>query len=286
MGNKNELSKQVVDSKNSEVTPPLEKKSSRVLILTMLSALFILSVLLILFITGVLSGGKLDIEGSCEYKGEIYTDGESFPLGDGCNSCICNGDSGSVVCTNMPCVRDDTEEVVEEETEEEDLSELELPSDIYEGQVAKEYIIEDRRFLVYQRPNMNLPIPESNNESGVLYADEGDTKWKPFIKVRELADSKNNVFLFDYDSQLDSYTVFLIDANGGGSGEGVAKLVSIGEEGDSWDILNCFYYSSDGWFPDDDMNLRDEVEEYLEDNPQHIQDMNGTSCTDFEIVKG
>ena len=37
----------------------------------------------------------------CEYQGEVYEDGESFPSSDGCNSCSCV--SGEVVCTLMAC---------------------------------------------------------------------------------------------------------------------------------------------------------------------------------------
>jgi hypothetical protein len=283
MDNKDKLSEQVVHSKSFEETPPLEKKSSRVLILTLLSALFILSVLLVLFLTGVLSRDNLVMEGKCEYMGEIYSDGETFPLGDGCNSCFCDGDTGEVICTNMPCIRNDLGDRFEEGTEEGNYN---LPLGIYQEQVYKEFAIGTRRFLVYQRPNMNVPIYQSNNESGVLYALEGDIEWNSFIKVRELGESKNNVFFFDYDFDLDGYVIFLIDANGAGSGEGIAKLISSVQGGDSWDVLNCFYYMPEDWIYDDGLSIREEVEQYIKDNPQYIQDMTDINCRDFEIVDG
>jgi hypothetical protein len=234
MDNNDKLGEHVVHSKSFEETPPLEKKSSRVLILTLLSAVFILSVLLVLFITGVLS----------------------------------------------------TDEVVKEDTEEESVLQVDLPLGIYQEQVYKEFAIGTRRFLVYQRPNMNVPIYQSNNESGVLYALEGDIEWNSFIKVRELGESKNNVFFFDYDFDLDGYVIFLIDANGAGSGEGIAKLISSVQGGDSWDVLNCFYYMPEDWIYDDGLSIREEVEQYIKDNPQYIQDMTDINCRDFEIVDG
>ena len=163
----------------------------------------------------------------------------------------------------------------------ENIVELVLPSDIYEAQVYKEYMVGDEMFLLYQRPNMNVDISESNDESGVLYAKEGDVVWKPFIKVRELGDSKNNVFFFGFDLELDRYVTLLIDANGAGSGEGIAKLVSID---DGWNLLNCFYYMPEDWVIKESLGIRDVVEEYIKNNPQYIQDLTDVNCTNFEIV--
>ncbi|MBI4701265.1 MAG: hypothetical protein HY744_08920 [Deltaproteobacteria bacterium] len=38
----------------------------------------------------------------CEYQGQFYAPGESFPAGDGCNNCGC-GEDGMVACTAMAC---------------------------------------------------------------------------------------------------------------------------------------------------------------------------------------
>ncbi len=45
------------------------------------------------------SGGAA--AGSCEYYGQTYADGSSFPADDGCNTCGCN--NGMVACTLMAC---------------------------------------------------------------------------------------------------------------------------------------------------------------------------------------
>jgi hypothetical protein len=47
------------------------------------------------------SGGGAD----CEYNGEVYADGTSFPADDGCNTCSCS--DGMVLCTQMACVVED-----------------------------------------------------------------------------------------------------------------------------------------------------------------------------------
>jgi hypothetical protein len=39
---------------------------------------------------------------TCEWRGETYQRGESFPAGDGCNTCHC-GDDGQVSCTLVAC---------------------------------------------------------------------------------------------------------------------------------------------------------------------------------------
>jgi hypothetical protein len=44
---------------------------------------------------------------TCEYDGETFVEGDSFPSDDGCNTCTCEAD-GSVACTDMGCI-DDTD---------------------------------------------------------------------------------------------------------------------------------------------------------------------------------
>lgn len=41
--------------------------------------------------------------GTCEYGGETYEEGESFPADDGCNTCTCE-EKGAVACTEMGCL--------------------------------------------------------------------------------------------------------------------------------------------------------------------------------------
>ena len=41
-------------------------------------------------------------EQRCEHGGTVYFPGDSFPAGDGCNTCTCNGD-GRIYCTEIAC---------------------------------------------------------------------------------------------------------------------------------------------------------------------------------------
>ena len=40
----------------------------------------------------------------CEYNGQTYNPGDSFPSSDGCNSCFCSA-GGQVGCTEIACVQ-------------------------------------------------------------------------------------------------------------------------------------------------------------------------------------
>ncbi len=39
--------------------------------------------------------------GECSYDGQVYQDGEEFPLGDGCSTCYC--ESGTAWCALVDC---------------------------------------------------------------------------------------------------------------------------------------------------------------------------------------
>lgn len=60
------------------------------------------------WIAGVLllACGAEDAPPPCEYHGELYMDGEQFPAGDGCNTCVCNPDGqspGEYSCSLLDC---------------------------------------------------------------------------------------------------------------------------------------------------------------------------------------
>ena len=50
------------------------------------------------------SGGAGAASGDCEYAGQTFADGSSFPAEDGCNQCSCDDDA--VLCTLMACAPD------------------------------------------------------------------------------------------------------------------------------------------------------------------------------------
>lgn len=45
---------------------------------------------------------------NCEYNGNTYVGGETFPSVDGCNTCGCDGETGTVSCTEKACYKDCT----------------------------------------------------------------------------------------------------------------------------------------------------------------------------------
>ena len=47
------------------------------------------------------TGGTAGSGADCEYQGQVYADGSTFPAGDGCNTCGCT--DGSVQCTVLWC---------------------------------------------------------------------------------------------------------------------------------------------------------------------------------------
>jgi hypothetical protein len=47
------------------------------------------------------SGGSAGSGADCEYEGQVYPDGSSFPAADGCNTCGCT--NGMVQCTAIWC---------------------------------------------------------------------------------------------------------------------------------------------------------------------------------------
>ena len=80
------------------------KVNKALLIVVFLVTLF-LGFLLGLYIRGLQSDERvIDLNPfakSCQYWGKTYKSGESFPAGDGCNSCGCT--DGRVGCTLMAC---------------------------------------------------------------------------------------------------------------------------------------------------------------------------------------
>jgi len=62
------------------------------------------------------TGGEGTENPACIYNDEEYAEGESFPSDDGCNTCFCN--NGSVGCTEIACLDDDSEDEDVQDTSE------------------------------------------------------------------------------------------------------------------------------------------------------------------------
>jgi len=295
MENKNEIGKNkpitTVDNSPTELTtntkPRDKKKLTKTLFIIFTPLLILLSLAYAMFYFGLLD--NLMGSNECEYNGETYIDREIFDADDGCNTCYCDGTTGEVTCTEIDCdaydialesnQRDESEDPNIDSSE--DVTEPNLPSDIYPEQIYKEYEFDGVRYLTYRRSNMNIPIDDCNDESGILYANTGDIEWKHFAKINELGSSKNNAFILDYVSN--QYFILIIDANGAGSGEGIAKLLRLGEGESEWELLYCFYYIPENWNLDSIDNLKSVVEEFLQNNPQYEYNSTSTNCNNFEL---
>ncbi|MFV1917479.1 MAG: hypothetical protein ACC618_03320 [Patescibacteria group bacterium] len=145
---------------------------------------------------------------------------------------------------------------------------FEIPEGIHPNQLQKYYFTDGSYYAIYQKANLNYPIKNSTNRSGILYANEGDKKWRIFLEIKELAKSKNNPVNFWKEN--DSLFVIIVDADGAGSGEGIAKLFESKDNGTSWEIKKCFYLTFDQFYgtikagiTEKGLSITQAIDEYL-----------------------
>ncbi len=90
------------------------------------------------------------------------------------------------------------------------------------------------------RANMNVPIRNSTDYAGVVRKTTGSSEWQEYIKIVSSPDqSKNNPYKIWVGDNL---YLLLVDQNGGGSGEGIAKLAKVTQENNTYEHIKCFYY--------------------------------------------
>jgi len=118
-----------------------------------------------------------------------------------------------------------------------------VPEGIYPEQIKDSYTDNGINYAIYQRTSFNIPIEPSFESAGILYATEKDEYWNHFAKIEELADSKNNPYFLDFDSE--NIYLLIVDTSGAGSGEGIAKLLQRDQKNKAWSKTLCFYYSPD-----------------------------------------
>ena len=116
--------------------------------------------------------------------------------------------------------------------------------DIAQINTMKKYFqLEDIYFAFVYRSNMNFLISSNNEISGILVAANGDTEWQKFFEIKNLTGAKNNPLFFG--NKNEELFLAVVDAKGGGSGEGVMKLILSDDFGKTWQIDRCFYYGFD-----------------------------------------
>mgnify|MGYP003522267729 CR=1 FL=1 len=129
-----------------------------------------------------------------------------------------------------------------------------LPADIHPDQVIK--IIHNQYALVV-KPSLNIPLPNipptmSASYRGVLQWNEATRMWEKILLVEdtnpEISVSNNPLDMwFEGPSDTDREPhLLVVDVNGAGSGEGVAKvLVPTSLSWSEWNVVECFDYAFD-----------------------------------------
>lgn len=181
----------------------------------------------------------------------------------------------------------------------------EIPSEIYPEQIQDTYTYGGIDYLIYQRTSLNIPIQPSTESAGILYATKKDVDWNYFVRIKELADSKNNPYFLDFD--LENIYLLIVDSSGAGSGEGIAKLLQRDQDKKEWSTMLCFYYSPDHFkweeeqgtleetsntyvanFPDYHYKLNPETGNYesyyFNSEIQTTEIVTTENCNDFEII--
>ena len=166
-----------------------------------------------------------------------------------------------------------------------------LPADVYPKQATYKYSYGRKDYLLYLRPSLNFDIAgESSTQSGILYANPGDSSWKKFLTIKDTTLSKNNAYVLDY--QEGTLYFLIVDTNGAGSGEGVAKLISINPVTHEWQTDICFYYSGLVWNFGQTDSLNSAITKYLNMHPDYeffsrssrYQNTNQEKyCSDFQV---
>ncbi|EKE00083.1 MAG: hypothetical protein ACD_22C00094G0005 [uncultured bacterium] len=109
----------------------------------------------------------------------------------------------------------------------------------YQEQLGQKLDYKDYSYTLVQRSSLNIPIEKSTDFAGVLRKPLNSDQYEKYLEVTSNPDSaKNNPYLMWVDNSL---YILIVDQNGAGSGEGVAKVIKI-EDG-SAKQYSCFYYS-------------------------------------------
>jgi hypothetical protein len=120
---------------------------------------------------------------------------------------------------------------------------FELPSNIHETQLKKFFQLGDIYFatVIKQVFWYNLELPKKFKRpyfSGILFAKNGDTKWKIFLQVFDNPERNIPIYLWNKEGK---FFMPIADDNGGGSGEGQLKLLMSNDFGKTWNTEKCFY---------------------------------------------
>lgn len=144
--------------------------------------------------------------------------------------------------------------------------------DVSPLQVYSTSVIGDTEYIIYHRNSLNIPLEGYYVESGVLYRKVGEEDYKKLVGIidnEERPDAKNNVFkVWEVDEKI---RIMIVDHLGAGSGEGMAKVLSTSDNGESWIVETCFYYTPEHW------------EEKIMVSGEHVS-VDTPECANFAIL--
>ncbi|MFA6271168.1 MAG: hypothetical protein WC657_08250 [Candidatus Paceibacterota bacterium] len=120
--------------------------------------------------------------------------------------------------------------------------------------LSKPTIYGDKQYFIYTRNSMNVVFPSGNKnylESGMFVIQNDETaNCRKLIEVFDESAAKNNIYeMYSSDNSL---YVMAVDQFGAGSGEGNAKILKSDDDGATWEVKYCFYYS-----PEEKLTIKD-----------------------------
>lgn len=150
-----------------------------------------------------------------------------------------------------------------------DSKEVELPSYIDSSQIVKGYKLgNDILFALYQKNSLNTPIQSDSSQAGILVRRASDSIWESFLALQDTqVDAKNNPYYFWVKDTV--MNVLIVDVQGAGSGEGIAKVFQLNKDLSTWDMNNCFYYMPElsELINVEQDNISASINKYLVNNP-------------------
>lgn len=135
---------------------------------------------------------------------------------------------------------------------------LEMPLNVYDGQIVDYFQLGN----LYFAPVLEQPYPGTSEGTmkwpphfvGMLIAQKGDARWTKLMEIKDVNPdpysdtSRGNApyYLWQRNAEL---MLSIVDVNGGGSTEGVAKVFST-QEGWDWQLEHCYYFGPNENYPE------------------------------------
>ena len=167
------------------------------------------------------------------------------------------------------------------------MPELPLPAGLEPAQLKNYQQIDNSHYSAFLKLNMNHPIESSIFRSGYLISPLNSNAWKVLYEIIETGQASNNPYLIWKESDL--YYTVIVDTNGAGSGEGIAKLLSINLISNSWNNLHCFYYTPENFnqfistIPQSE-SLSKKIIQYQDISEINNSRTENPSCSNFNII--